>query len=91
MIESRGFPVEALREVGRLFAVMADGKDDPPDGPLDWERRTPYYHASKAVGHMLRAGESGVACEDDSGRPHLAHAALRCMMALELALRQPEP
>ena len=71
---------EALMDVGRVaeFGARKYGLDQWRDLP-DGQRR--YFDA--AIRHLLASRSS--MCDNDSGLPHLAHAAWNCLACLALA------
>jgi len=72
-------PPVALCDIGK---VLAFGQQKHGDGET-WRKEPVSNHMSAALRH-LNAYQRGVTLDEESGLPHLAHAACRLMFVQEL-------
>jgi hypothetical protein len=90
--ERRGklIPPETLRAIEDVFLFGARKHPDPPDG-YGWRQRN-QYRAERAalIRHLVAAHENGTPYDKESGLLHLAHAAARLIIMLDLELQRIE-
>jgi hypothetical protein len=64
----------------RISAVMEEGARTHPSG--EWWRCPPEYHVARATRHLRLYHEA------DTSEDHIAHAATRLLMALQIRERE---
>ena len=80
-----------LRSLGKSLKVLAEvvefGKSKYPKD--DWRDMDQDTHVDAALRHMIEQ-QTGTELDDESGLHHLAHAASRMLMAIEIKLTETE-